>query len=139
MKKFLIFGLIAIFIGAALTGSVLSMEEKEFSSNNFSKVNGMNYINVTDPELEVTNHAGEIFNNEAYLMVYNNATYDDIQFKVTAGELNGYYPSDVVLDLDDNGREEYRFGGWSTGQWGNQSAKLQSDCRGYGGRSGVHL
>ena len=30
------------------------------------------------------------------------------------------YPEEVVLDLGENGRPEYRFGGYGSGQWGNQ-------------------
>jgi len=120
MRKILIIGIAVLFAGMALVQGALSME-KEISSNEFSVGTPESYVNVTETDLVISDHDGDLYNNDAKIFVYNNATYNGITFDVTAGESNGWYPSKVALDLGNNGRDEYRFDGWSVGQWGNQS------------------
>ncbi len=121
MKKVLILGIVAIFLGMALVNGVLSLQEKGIESNEFSVGSPEDYVNITEASLEITEQEGMLFNNEGSIFVHNNATYDGLSFEITGSDLNDVYPEGVALDLGDNGRDEYRFDGWSVGQWGNQS------------------
>lgn len=104
----------------ALFTGVNSLQEKSISSNEFSLGDAENYINVTESVLTIKDRGGDFFNNEANIFVYNNATYDSISFDIESSSYNGEYPLGLGIDLDNNGREEYRFSGWSVGPMGNQ-------------------
>ena len=121
MKKFLILGIVFLMTGVALIQGVLSLQDKTIDSEEFALGTEESFIKITDPSLEIFERDGKRFNNEANIYVHNNATYDGLTFEVSADTLNGFYPSNVAIDIGDNGRDEYRFTGPGVGQWGNQS------------------
>ncbi len=121
MKKFLILGAIFLMVSVTLIQGVLSLQDKTIDSEEFGIGTEESFVNVTDPSLEIFDRDGKRYNNEANILVYNNATYDGLTFDITVDPLNGYYPSNVALDLGNNGRDGYRFSGPGVGQWGNQS------------------
>ena len=121
MKRLLILGLAFLLAGTAIISGVLSLQNKTIDSEEFAYGDEENFIRITDPSLEIENRNGKRFNNDANLVIHNNATYDGLTFEVSADSLNGFYPSNVAIDIGDNGRDEYRFTGTGVGQWGNQT------------------
>jgi hypothetical protein len=115
MRKILILGIMALFVSAAMIGVIAT--EKEFSSNQFTEMDGENLVNVSNPTL-VINEDG--YNDDEYIFVYNNATYSELEFNISAGPNNGQYPSVVRLDIGNNGRYEYMFDGYGYGDMGDQ-------------------
>ncbi|MGA1822455.1 MAG: hypothetical protein ACMUIG_08005, partial [Thermoplasmatota archaeon] len=115
MRKILIIGIMAIFISAAMIGVLAS--EKNFSSNQFTEVDGENLVNVSSPTLVIGEDG---YNNDEYLLVYNNATYSELEFNISCGPSNGEYPSSVKLDIGNNDRYEYVFDGYGYGDMGDQ-------------------
>ncbi|MFW3147059.1 MAG: Ig-like domain-containing protein [Thermoplasmatota archaeon] len=116
MKKPLVLGillLLAIVSLANVLGDEKTINTKEFSFGELG-----NPINLTEKELVID---GTLMNDTANLFIYNNATYDLLSFDVTAGPSpTGDYPSEVTIDIGNNGRPEYRFSGYGVGLWGNQ-------------------
>ncbi|MGA1848169.1 MAG: hypothetical protein ACMUHB_02410 [Thermoplasmatota archaeon] len=124
MRKILILGVLAILITMAVANVVMA-DDKEIHSDQFSVGDEESYINITSPTLTI---GDDLYNDEAKIMIFNNATYSGISFDISAGaDTEGNYPSDVILDLGDNGRAEYRFGGYGTGDWGNQYYLMTED------------
>ncbi|MGA1793899.1 MAG: Ig-like domain-containing protein [Thermoplasmatota archaeon] len=102
------------------------MGDKSIDTNTFSFGDEANYVNLTTNKVIV---GPSHFNNQANLFVYDNATYEFVTFKMTGGRdpATGHYLSDVGIDLGNNGRFEYRFGGNGVGQWGNQTSFMNSE------------
>ncbi|MGA1793900.1 MAG: Ig-like domain-containing protein [Thermoplasmatota archaeon] len=119
MNRILILGILAILTTAAFTSFVLG-EDKIIDTNEFSFGDEVNYTNMTMKEVNI---GEDLFNNEAKIFVYNNATYDYLAFDLTGGkdQVTGEYLSEVSVDLGNNNQIEYRFGGTGSGQWGNQT------------------
>lgn len=117
MKKILILGVMAVMVTFSLT-AVLG-ENKSIDIDTFSIGDDDAYVNMTASQIVIED---SLENNSANLFVYNNATYDLVSFDVTGGpNADGIYPSNVMIDLGDNGMSEYRFAGYGVGQWGNQT------------------
>ncbi len=106
MKRFLIIGLVILLAGTALINGVISLQNKTIDSEEFTLGEMESFINIPDPSLEIFDRDGKRYNNEANIYVYNNATYDGLKFDVSADMLNGVYPSNVAIDLGNNGRDE---------------------------------
>ncbi|MDG6225090.1 MAG: hypothetical protein QCI82_06210 [Candidatus Thermoplasmatota archaeon] len=116
-KVILVSGLMLIMLAASFM--VLGDANKKIDNSSFTMSTPGGLVNVSTAEV---NFEDTLFNNSANLFVYNNATYDMVKMKLTAGpSRDGIYPSNVRVDLDNNGRPEYVFGGAGTGQWGNQT------------------
>lgn len=107
--------------GTAIISGVFSLQNKTIDSEEFAYGDENSFVNITDPSLELLMRDGNRYNNQANIYVHNNASYDRFTFDVSAGGLNGYHPSNMAIDIGDNGRDEYRFSGVGVGQWGNQS------------------
>jgi len=134
MRKILILGVLAILTTMALA-NVVSANDKEIDTDEFTVGDETSYINITTPTVTI---GDDLYNNDAKLMIINNATYSAISFDVSAGpDGGGNYPSEVTIDLGENGRAEYKFGGFGAGDWGNQNLFLSEDKESayYGGSS----
>jgi uncharacterized protein YxeA len=123
---------LAIMVIASFT--VHGQIDKRIDNDTFSVGSGANFVNVTSNEVTFED---KMYNNSVNLFVYNNATYDQVKMTVSAGpSADGTYPSNVRLDLNNDGKYEYRFSGTGTGQMGNQS---QIYDKGYVARNSVDL
>ncbi|MFW3147061.1 MAG: hypothetical protein ACMUIE_09650, partial [Thermoplasmatota archaeon] len=127
MNKPLIIGIILLFVLVSLTN--VAAEEKAIDSNEFTFIQGNDYVNLTASELIIDQTR---MNDTANLMIYNNATYDLLSFDVTAKPSDGNsYPTEVTIDVGDNGRPEYRFSGYGVGAWGNQTNFMSASKTSY--------
>jgi hypothetical protein len=116
MRKILLAGgLMAIM----LLASIMVVGDKTISNDSFTTVDGGSLVNATAKTVDLK--VGKLYNNSANLFVYNNATYDWVKMKIAAGENQGKYPSDLRVDLNNDGRYEYAFTGSGVGEMGNQS------------------
>lgn len=123
MKKIPILGVLAVLIMVSLVNGY--GQDKTIDTDTFSIGDEENYVNVTADRLHFDEN---LENNSANIFIYNNATYDQVTFNISAGpSTDGTYPSDVRVDLGDNGRLEYRFDGYGVGQWGNQTNVMSED------------
>ena len=131
-KVILVAGLMMIMLAASFM--VLGDANKKIDNSSFTMSTPGGLVNVSTGEV---NFEDNLWNNSANLFVHNNATYDTVKMKLTAGpSQDGTYPSNVMVDLDNNGRPEYVFGGTGTGQWGNQTLMFD---RNYAVRSEVEF
>ncbi|MCK5772335.1 MAG: hypothetical protein KAH57_00965, partial [Thermoplasmata archaeon] len=116
MRKLLIISILGIFIMSAMANLVTS-EDKTIDTVDFYVETDDQMIAVSTTTIPIENG----YNDTVNLMVYNNATYNDIRIKATAGPSpDGNYPSEVYIDLGNNDRYEYYFGGDGSGNWGEQ-------------------
>ncbi len=123
MRKLLIISILGIFLLSAMVNVAIG-EDKTIDTVDFYVETDDQMVNATSATIPIEDG----YNDTAHLMVYNNATYNDIRMKVTAGPSpDGDYLSEVYVDLGNNERYEYYFGGAGTGNWGNQSIIKDKD------------
>ncbi|MFW3147060.1 MAG: Ig-like domain-containing protein [Thermoplasmatota archaeon] len=127
MNRLLIIGSMLLFVAVSLTN--VAAEEKLIDTNEFVFGEGSGFVNLTEKELVID---GSLYNDTANLFIHNNATYDLLSFDVTAAPSDdGVYPSEVTVDVGDNGRPEYRFSGYGVGAWGNQTSFMSASKTSY--------
>jgi hypothetical protein len=125
MKKILFLGILAILTTVSLTTVVVG-DNKTIDTDQFSFGDQDSFVNMTTKEVVV---GDDLYSHEANLFVYNNATYDWATFEITGGPnpTSGEYLSEVNVDLGNNGKVDYRFGGTGTGYWGKQNVVRVGD------------
>jgi len=117
MKRMLLIGVMIILILTSIA-SLVDGDEKEIDIDRFSIGDPGEYVNMTSKDIII---GEDLYTNEASIFIYNNATYQALSFEITGKpDTSGNYPSDVSIDLGENGRPEYRFGGLGVGTWGYQ-------------------
>ncbi|MGA1848265.1 MAG: Ig-like domain-containing protein [Thermoplasmatota archaeon] len=105
--------------------SLVEGVDKNIEMDQFSFGGSEGYVNMTSKDLVI---GDDLYSNEANIFIHNNATYDSLLFEITGKpDTSGRYLSDLTLDLGENGRTEYRFGGTGVGDWGHQVNFMDSE------------
>jgi hypothetical protein len=124
MKKMLLIGVMLVLILTSIA-SLVDGVDKSINIDQFSFGGPDEYVNMTEKDLII---GDDLYSNEAKIFIHNNATYESLVFEVTGKpDASGSYLSDVTVDLGENGRAEYRFGGKGVGSWGYQDNFFDSE------------